>query len=61
MRCKNKHFKTKGFRLTNSGATLQKTDIELIITNDEMGKTITVIDGPIGLTFPADIISKYLQ
>ena len=61
MRCKNKQFKTKGFRLTKSGATLQKTDTELIVTNDEMGKTITVIDGPIGLTFPADIISKYLQ
>ena len=61
MKCKNKHFKTEGFRLINSGATLQKTDLELIITNDEIGKTIIVIDGPIGLTFPADIISKYLQ
>ncbi|MCD7966569.1 MAG: hypothetical protein LUG90_12505 [Clostridiaceae bacterium] len=61
MKCKNKHFEIKGFRLTNMGATLQETNLELIVTNDEIGKTITVIDGPIGLTFPADIISKYLQ
>lgn len=61
MKCKNKHFYIEGIKKKISGIEYIKTNFNVIITNDDIGKTITVADGNILFSFPADEISKYLQ
>lgn len=61
MKCKHKTFEVEGFRQGGSPFSMQKTTLQVIVTNDEIGKTISVNDGSTGFTFPADVIAEYLK
>lgn len=40
---------------------IKKTDMEVLITNDEHGKTLSINDGHIQYTVPAEKIAEYLK
>ena len=40
---------------------IKKTDMEVLITNDEHGKTLSINDGHIQYTVPADKNAEYLK
>lgn len=59
MECKNKEFKVKG--LQNSLLGMRDVDLHSIVTNDKVGKTLSVNNGTIQFIIPMDEIAKYLQ
>lgn len=59
MKCKNKHLSVNG--LIQSGNQIKKDSIIAIVTNDEVGKTLTLAYGYIGLTVPFEVIEEYLK
>lgn len=62
MKCKNKHFFVDGVIFKQKTNDMLKAKLEVIVTNDELGKTISVNDGNnLQFTFAADDIAKYLN
>lgn len=61
MKCKNKVFKVAGVRQAITPYSMEGTQLRIIVTNDKLGKTITVHDETTGFSFPADVIADYLQ
>ena len=61
MKCKNKHFSIKGYKQNVIANELQPAMLDVIVTNDELGKTVSVNDGNIQFIFPADEVAKWLK
>lgn len=63
MKCKNKSVKVIGLRGVDDGKTLKvnRQVLECIITNDDIGRTLSVNDGKTQFTFPFEPIVKYLD
>lgn len=57
---KNKWVKVKGFYHTRYIRAIE-TDIECIITNDKIGKTLSIVVGEGMFTIPFESIEKYLK
>lgn len=58
---KNKWVKVKGFYHTKQNARPVIKDIECIITNDKVGKTLSVVVGEAMITIPFETIEEYLK
>jgi len=61
MKCKNKHFSLKGFKQNVIANELQPIMLDVIVTNDELGKTVSVNDGVVQFSFVADEVAKWLK
>ena len=63
MKCKNKSVKVNGLFGVDDGKTLRvfRKRLECIITNDEIGRTLSINDGKIQFTIPFEPIAKYLE
>lgn len=61
MKCKNKHFSLKGFKQNVIANELHPVMLDVIVTNDELGKTVSVNDGNIQFIFRADEVAKWLR
>ena len=59
MNCKNKEIKVNGIQ--NSPLGMIETTLHVLITNDSIGKTLSVDNGTIQFTIPMDNIIKYLE
>lgn len=60
MKCKNKHFSMKGYKQSVIKNEIRPVLLGVIVTNDDLGKTISVNDGITQFTFPADEVAKWL-
>jgi hypothetical protein len=58
MKCKNKHIAIKGFIQVDNKVI--QGNVLAIITNDEIGKTLTLAYGDTEITIPFEAIEKYL-
>lgn len=61
MKCKNKTFTVPGTVYVDPVRKMQMKELEVIITNDEKGKTLSINNGIIQFSVPADGIAKYLN
>lgn len=61
MKCKNKHFSISGYKQNVITNEIQPVLLGVIVTNDELGKTVSVNNGIIQFIFPADEIAKWLR
>ena len=61
MKCKNKHFSIKGYKQNVIANELQPAILDVIVTNEELGKTVSVNDRNIQFIFPADEVAKWLK
>lgn len=59
MNIKNKEFVVQGMQNSPIGSSFK--DLHVIITNDHLGKTLSVDNGTIQFTIPMDDIAKYLK
>ena len=59
MRCKNKRILVDGFVIVEN--RMYKKIVEATITNDEIGKTLTLSNGATAITIPFEKIEKYLK
>lgn len=59
MNCKNKEIKVNGIQ--NSPLGMIEAPLHVLITNDSIGKTLSVDNGTIQFTIPMDDIVKYLE
>lgn len=60
MKCKNKHIKLSGMKFDSRNGA-KRCCLEIIVTNDTIGKTVSVNDGEIQFTFPADEVANWLN
>lgn len=56
---KNVHIPIMGGVMTESGIKFKKLDV--IVTNDSTGKSISINDGNIQFTIPFEPVEKYFQ
>lgn len=56
---KNVHIPIMGGVMTGSGIQFRKLDV--IVTNDSTGKSISINDGNIQFTIPFEPVEKYFQ
>ena len=62
MKEKNKHLKVKGAVNHVLRAGIQaNVPLDVIITNDEVGKTLSIDNGIVQFTIPFEPIEKYLK
>lgn len=59
MNIKNKEFVVQGMQNSPIGSSFK--DLHVIITNDRLGKTLSIDNGTIQFTIPMDDIAKYLK
>lgn len=58
---KNKHISVDGAFMTSSMASPTPTNLEVIVSNDSIGKTISINNGEMQFTIPFEPIEKYLK
>lgn len=58
MRCKNKEIITNGIQTSPLG--MLEKELHVLITNDSVGKTLSVDNGTIQFTIPMDDIIYFL-
>ena len=56
-----KSFKVKGFRYNDLTSDLRKQEFNVIISNDKIGKTLSIDDGVIQYTISMNNLLKYLK
>lgn len=61
MKCKNKEVRVSGFCYNDVTDMIQPTMLRCIITNDEIGKTLSIDNGIQQFTIPVEPIMKYLE
>lgn len=61
MKCKNKYIKVKGIVTDYAANTKIFKEIYCIVTNDEIGKTVSVIDGDKQIQIPFAPLEKFLK
>ena len=62
MKCKNKCIIVKGIRYDgNKDFICDKVDLECIVTNDHLGKTLSINDGHIQFTIPFEKLERWLR
>ena len=59
MKCKNKVVKVKG--ITDVGGVQRLCILNCIITNNELGKTLSINNGFIQFSIPFEAIEQYLK
>lgn len=59
MKCKNKEVKVRG--IVNSACFQQMCELTCIITNDRLGKTLSINNGAIQFSIPFEPIEEYLR
>lgn len=61
MECKNKHFSMKGYKQSLLRNELKPVQLDVIVTNDDLGKTLSVNDGNVQFIFAIDDLVKWLK
>lgn len=62
MKCKNKEINLIGMEYNDkTGCVYMNKELSVIITNDEIGKTLSIDNGEIQFTVPAEEIAKLLN
>lgn len=61
MKCKNKVIKVKGLTYFMPFGRLTQKTFDVIVTNDEKGKTISIDTGITQYTIPFEPIEMYLK
>lgn len=61
MKCKNKEFKIKGFEYNDILRQMRVREFNVICTNDENGKTLSIDDGMRQFTIPFEHIAKCFE
>ena len=61
MKCKNRIVKLVGCRHCVKPESLSVQVLECLITNDELGKTLSINDGNVQFTVPFEPLEKYLM
>ena len=61
MKCKNKEVNVAGIQYMDKLRAAIPTKFRCIITNDEVGKTLSIDNGEIQFTIPFEPIAKYLR
>ena len=57
----SKKLTVEGLIYDDDRQIIKKTDMVVLITNDELGKTLSINDGHIQYTVPAEKIAEYLK
>lgn len=58
---KNKHVSVEGAFMTQNMITPVHTKLDVIITNDSIGKSISINNGDMQFTIPFEPIEQYLK
>lgn len=58
---KNKHILVDGAFMTSGMASPTSTTFEVIVSNDSIGKTISINNGEMQFTIPFEPIEQYLN
>lgn len=61
MKCKNKEINVPGFVYNDRTRKFKPECLRCIITNDEIGKTLSIDNNEIQFTIPFESIEKYLR
>lgn len=62
MNCKNKRIFIRGFKWLNKTALRgEAVEFECFVTNDSVGKTLSIYDGEIQFTIPFEPLEEYLK
>ena len=61
MKVKNKHLKVKGGVTHKLVGGMKFEELNVIVTNDEIGKSISIGNGIVQFTIPFEPIEKYLK
>lgn len=61
MKCKNKIFNVRGFVYIDSLNKMAAQELQVICTNDEQGKTLSIDNGAIQFSIPMEKISRCFE
>lgn len=61
MKCKNKKISLKGIVYNGISETMSRSNLNVICTNDEQGKTLSIDTGLLQFTIPMEDIVKYFE
>ena len=61
MKCKNKSVLVEGVEYNSFNDMICNKGLDVIITNDEIGKTISINNGRVQFTIPFESIERYLR
>lgn len=61
MKCKNKKISLKGCVYNGISGTISRTNLNVICTNDEQGKTLSIDNGHLQFSIPMEDIAKYFE
>ena len=61
MKCKNKEVLVAGIKYDDTKRKIEKTNFRCIITNDNIGKTLSIDDGKVQYTIPFEKLEGYLK
>lgn len=61
MKCKDKEIIVNGMFYDDEKGTFCLKRLRCIVTNDELGRTLSIDDGKIQLSIPFEPIEKYLR
>ena len=60
-KCKNKEVWVEGVRFDDAEGKIDQMKLRCIITNDEIGKTLSIDDGKVQYTIPFERVERYLK
>jgi hypothetical protein len=61
MFCKNKEVLVYGIRFDDAKGEVSRTKFRCIVTNDKMGKTLSMDDGKVQYSIPFEPLENYLK
>ena len=61
MKIKNKKVNVMGLEYNGFNDMMCKKELEVIVTNDDIGKSISINNGKIQFTIPFECVEKYLK
>lgn len=61
MKCKNKKISLKGTVYNGISGTMSRSNLNVICTNDEEGKTLSIDNGHLQFSIPMEDITKYFE
>lgn len=62
MKCHATHLTAKGIIFNSNGdASIRIAELDIIVSNDEFGKMVSVVAGDIQFSFDAQELAEYLK
>jgi hypothetical protein len=61
MKCKNKEICVRGIEYNDKQDTVTMSNLRVIVTNDEKGKSISIDNGEVQFTIPFEPLQQYME